>query len=507
MSEKYPFLRVGCFLLLVTAALVSYAQASEGHRLYRQARIMEQGASFIKARTLYQQAREQLEAEGNTNLAQESAFGTLRMDKILATYPHTEQDVRRMIRDKYPDATRSQIDEVIDERKLPQILIGGEIHYFESFLNTLYHVYPAFRRREEKGALGRVSKLFDIMSPYLYETATHDPGKTRLNPIHYEAEGRVTVSRDRLGQKGLLRIWAPLPLITPHQTDVEIVSIEPRQYVKYPLKLNGDIGLVYLEVPLDELTDDLTLSTHFTMTRYEKRFSVDPGQVGPFDKSSALYERYTQSAKNIAITRGIRDTAQEVVGEETNPYLAAKKLYEHVVYETEYSYTPHMALEALNIPESVYVHEHRYGDCGAQSMYFAALCRAAGIPARAAGGMQLFPGSKTGCADHFWTQIYLPNYGWIPVDPSVGQIARYMPDLPEDKRDLFIQYFFGNLDPFRYLIQVDVDLPLIPDPDRPRWFELVLQSPIAVCAGMQEDPGALFSDHWEMRFRRIPHRD
>lgn len=62
-----------------------------------------------------------------------------------------------------------------------------------------------------------------------------------------------------------------------------------------------------------------------------------------------------------------------------------------------------------------------------------------------------------------------------------------MPDLTEDQRMDFIEYFFGNMDPFRYLIQADVDIPLIPKPNEPLAFELVLQSPTALCREMDQN--------------------
>ncbi|MBU1026456.1 MAG: transglutaminase-like domain-containing protein, partial [Candidatus Margulisbacteria bacterium] len=159
--------------------------------------------------------------------------------------------------------------------------------------------------------------------------------------------------------------------------------------------------------------------------------------------------------------------------------------------------------EALNITESVYVHEHGYGDCGAQSMYFAALCRAVGIPARAPGGRQLFPVNEAGNGDHFWAQIYLPNYGWIPVDTSAGQIAKYISALTEQEQHDFANYFFGNMDPFRFLVQKNVDIPLIPKPDGALAFAMVLQEPTALCEEMDENPGLFFTDNWNFIVKQV----
>ncbi|MFC1540803.1 transglutaminase-like domain-containing protein [Candidatus Margulisiibacteriota bacterium] len=205
----------------------------------------------------------------------------------------------------------------------------------------------------------------------------------------------------------------------------------------------------------------------------------------------------------LPLTPAIRARARQLAGKETNPFRIARIFFDHVVWDLDYSFLPHAAISALKIPESVYTQEHNYGDCGAQSMYFAALCRSMGIPARAPGGYQLFPISQAGCGTHFWAQIYLPNYGWFPVDTSAGQIAKYVPQLTKKQQHDFADYFFGHMDPFRFLIQKDVDIPLIPVPDGPLVFPMVLQAPTAVCAEMDKNPGLLTMDGWEMTVKQV----
>ena len=91
----------------------------------------------------------------------------------------------------------------------------------------------------------------------------------------------------------------------------------------------------------------------------------------------------------------------------------------------------------------------------------------------------------------------------MPVDTSAGQVAKYLPRLSEKQKRDYIEYFFGNMDPFRYLIQVDVDIPLIPKPDEPLAFSAVLQTPTALCAQMDENPGFYFMDHWKLKAKPI----
>lgn len=476
----------------------------KGETLFGRAQHLEENADYFNALDLYKQAKEELVKEGNDKLVAACREAFTRIQKITISFTHTEIDVRKMIKDKYPDTADERIDEIIADGRLAHLDIGGEPYYFDEFLNTLYHIYPDFMNEEAKGALGKMGKIFEIMSPYLYEKDDIPSWQTLSSPLTFEFNAHLSLPREKFPEKGILRVWMPLPLSNSSQTNIKIESIYPQEYLPYPAHLDGDIGYAYYEFPLEEIQDSIQIGAKFSYTSYEVRYNVDPDKVGEYDKSSELYRRYTASDNNIALTPKIRETALRIAGNETNPYLIAKKFYEHVVYDLDYSYMPHLALEALKIPESVYVHTHGYGDCGAQSMYFSALCRSVGIPARASGGMQLFPLSEAHCGDHFWAHIYIPNYGWIPVDTSVGQVAKYIITISKEQQTDFIEYFFSKIDPFRYLIQVDVDVPRYPEPQTNLFFGMVLQTPMAECLEMDQSPGLFFMEGWKITCKEVP---
>ena len=501
--KKFTLISLLFISLLLVSPRVHGIELLKGKTLYMQAQSLEKNADYFKAQELYKKARRELLDKGDIELADQCRVACTRLEKIILTYTHSEAEVRKMIKEKYPETTEERIDEVLAEGRLAHLEIGGETYYFDQFLNTLYHIYPDFMSVEAKGALGKMGKIFDIMSPYIYEDDDLPSWQSLSSPITFEFDARLSISRDKFPDEGLLCAWMPLPLSNSSQTNIQIESICSEDYTPYPAHLDGDIGYVYYEFPLEEIQDSIRIGAKFSYTAYEVRYDVDPELVGKYDKNSTLYKRYTASDKNIAITPEIRETARCIAGDETNPYLIAKKFYDHIVYDLNYSYMPHVALEALKIPESVYVHEHGYGDCGAQSMYFSALCRAVGIPARASGGMQLFPLSAAHCGDHFWAHMYIPNYGWIPVDTSVGQAAKYIITLSKEQQTDFIEYFFGNIDPFRYLIQVDVDVPLCPAPEEPLLFDMVLQAPTAECMEMDENPGLLFMEAWKITCKEV----
>jgi hypothetical protein len=70
------------------------------------------------------------------------------------------------------------------------------------------------------------------------------------------------------------------------------------------------------------------------------------------------------------------------------------------------------------------------------------MCHAAGLPARYAGSV-VIRGDDASRDDvfHRWVEVYLPNFGWVMVDPSGGDSA-----VPIDQAKMF-----GGLDN-RFLI-------------------------------------------------------
>ena len=68
------------------------------------------------------------------------------------------------------------------------------------------------------------------------------------------------------------------------------------------------------------------------------------------------------------------------------------------------------------------VYDTRSGECGGYGNLTAAFCRAVGIPARVVWGC-LYATSGGGVfGQHGWTEIYMGEAGWIPIDTTRRQI-------------------------------------------------------------------------------------
>ena len=60
-------------------------------------------------------------------------------------------------------------------------------------------------------------------------------------------------------------------------------------------------------------------------------------------------------------------------------------------------------------------------ECGGHSRLLAALCRASGIPARLAVGCMYTNYHSGGFGQHAWTEVYMGDAGWIPVDATISE--------------------------------------------------------------------------------------
>jgi len=106
--------------------------------------------------------------------------------------------------------------------------------------------------------------------------------------------------------------------------------------------------------------------------------------------------------------------ATEITEGSSDSWEAAKRLSKWVAEEIEGAVPG--GTSAIN------TYNTREGECGSHSRLLAAFCRAVGIPARLAVGCMyssLYGGSF---GQHAWTEVWMGDAGWIPVDATAFEI-------------------------------------------------------------------------------------
>ena len=109
-------------------------------------------------------------------------------------------------------------------------------------------------------------------------------------------------------------------------------------------------------------------------------------------------------------------TARDIIGEEKNAWRAAKKIAEWVDREMTANYD-------VGFASAAEIMKNREGDCSEHTVILVALCRAAGIPARAAVGLMYADGIF---AYHMWPEVYVGQWvnldaKWLALDEETGE--------------------------------------------------------------------------------------
>ncbi|MCE5337174.1 MAG: transglutaminase-like domain-containing protein [Methanomicrobiaceae archaeon] len=422
---------------------------------------------FAEAYTLYTGA-------GDADKALTARNAIFRANRTYMEYPFDRAAAEAALRERIPGITDAAIAEWLDTRAQTIVSENETLYYLDVAENYLF-AHPDEKQKQTASGVD-----FDYIGRYAWSENRPEHGPY-VNPVRYAGVERLEIAHEALPSTGILKIWFPLPIETDSQRNVTVTNLSCPEYIVAGPFTTGSIGYVYYEVPVGAVNGDLVITADIAFTSYEQIFEdIDQALVAEYDTSDPEYLLYTKSERNIEVTDAVREKAREIVGNETNPHLQAQMIYYHIIETYPYSLVPHGSLDAREpkVAESTYMFETGHGDCGTQSMLFAAFCRSLGIPARALGGYQMIMAETPG--GHFWAEYYLPGYGWVPNDVTVAEAADWVV-LPEEKRTAFKDYYAANLDSARLVIQKNIDAPMDPAlPDDAVTFRVVRQVPAIV---------------------------
>lgn len=153
------------------------------------------------------------------------------------------------------------------------------------------------------------------------------------------------------------------------------------------------------------------------------QYKIDPNLIEDYGPLLEVLSPYLNPSLKIESNHPLILTkAQEIIGDEKNPFLKAKKIFAyingHMQYATDASQPAHMgALSAL---------QTGMGVCEDYAQLMVALLRAAGVPSRTVSGWMgdvedsliLASENEILLPGHMWVEYYLPPYGWITADPT-----------------------------------------------------------------------------------------
>lgn len=446
--------------LILIALLISYSCNTETEKLDR---LIQDG----KISEAIELVHSKLENESKLSSEKIEVLQKKSHDliSIMNEYTLSYDDVFNELITKIPDLSAQDMKDWEDDYSLEYYLINGEKKYY---YNCIFDLFQVNEDAAERAKIKQDESSESLETKLPLETILafeNDSILSKKITIVLRYFQNVTDLTD----KSVLRAWIPFARENSLQSNIKIISSSIKKQ-ELP-KINNLTSMIYFDHIIDKtynsntdwekyfttpqkdwiktikkppFVNDSTFVFQFIYKYESKAFykQIAPEKIEIYKKTDVDYQTYIKETVNNQFTPYLKNLSQEIVGQETNNYLKAKKIYEWICENIKWT-DPKPVLGDY----AEYTARYKRGDCSAKSNLFISLCRINKIPAREQGGWIVKPNKKH--AQHSWAQVYVEPYGWLPVDVTMGKSLINN----QDKR---LKYFyFGNCTPYHLIIYDD----------------------------------------------------
>ena len=249
----------------------------------------------------------------------------------------------------------------------------------------------------------------------------------------------VTTQIEVLKPSGPTRVWAPMALVrnTPYQRTVANKFFCEGSAKETVVNQTNALGIVVAEFPAGK-KPVLTI-TSVVETR---DWSVDLSTRGGLPKvSAAELNNFLRPTRLLPIDGVVKDTATQITSSCRTDTDKARAIYEWIVENTYRD----PKTRGCGLGDIRFLLESRDlgGKCADLNALYVGLARAAGLPARDVYGIRVAKSElgykslgaaseKISKAQHCRAEVYLTEYGWVPVDPA--DVRKVMLEEPPGNR-------------------------------------------------------------------------
>lgn len=398
--------------------------------------------------------------EGNKNLTaaeiSDLEFQKEKMNRIRLDFKKNEADMLSYLKKYYPDVDHKTLEKFEKDRSLESMLIDGEKKYFNRAAPNLFLINKEAMEQKEKVQGAETDALDKFLSNHIPEVVKNSAAQNSriVNPVKMQITYTLSVKPNVVPDGEIIRCWLPFPREKhARQSDIKLLSVNSDEYTI--ADNNNPQRTLYMEKKA--VKDEPTVfKMKLNYTCSSEWFDIDPSKVKQYDTESDFYKTYTsERPPHVVFTDEIKELSKRIVGNETNPYLKARLIFEWISNNIPWAGArEYSTLD--NIP--AYCLQNKHGDCGIKTLLFMTLARYNGIPAKWQSGWMMHPVEKN---LHDWGEAYFEGYGWVPVDQSFG-IQNYSSD-PKVK-----YYYTNGIDSYRLIVNDDFSQPLYPAKIYPR---------------------------------------
>ncbi|MFA3781802.1 transglutaminase family protein [Melioribacteraceae bacterium 4301-Me] len=406
-------------------------------------------------------------------------FEKEKMERIRKDFTKTLPDILTYVKKYYPNVSDSDIRKWEEDGSLEYKIIDGTKYYFNRAAQNLFRINKDAKKKKKEVDGNQKDKLDVFLESYLPKVVSEANSKnfSLVKPERIKITYRLTVHSDAVPPGEVIRCWLPYPREEhARQTNIKLIQVNSDNYLIAPSKYLQ--RTIYIEKKA--VANKPTIFEYSLEYVGKNQFTkIDVSKIKPYDTSSALYKKYTAERKpHIVFTDKIKNLSREIIGNETNKYLIAKKIYEWINDNIPWA----GAREYSTIDNiSDYCITNGHGDCGIKTLLFMTLARYNGIPTKWQSGWMLHPDNVN---LHDWCEMYLEGYGWLPVDQSFGLKN-------SDNQDVK-WFYFGSTDAYHFIVNDDYSDDLFPAKIYPRSETVDFQR-----GEVEWKAGNLYFDKWD----------
>lgn len=357
-----------------------------------------------------------------------------RMRRMRMDFSLDAAQAKARLKRVIPDLTDAEFATWTESDYLEHMTIDGELRYFRRGISNLFLLSDQARARRAKPMQRSSSSLMSLSPLHVaVREAAAESGKQHVQPRRYRFTQTLTVDANAVPPGETLKVWVPYPQAIPgQQENIRFVTSQPAKHRLAPADTAQ--RTVYLQ-QVARAGEPTVFKVSYELTIFAQFTEVDPARVVAAEITPALAPFVAERPPHIVFTPQMRLFSEQIVGDETNPWRIAQKLFaavDHIPWAgaREYSTIANISDYALHAG---------HADCGQQTLLLMTLLRMNGIPARWQSGMMFAPDGYWNL--HDWGWLYIAPYGWLPMDVTFGALASDDPEIAS--------FYLGGLDGYR----------------------------------------------------------
>lgn len=256
--------------------------------------------------------------------------------EILRAYPYTQAQMLEILKSHVKDFEEEELETLRDDGTLDWRYVNGEVRFKNNALSGLLKTRAEYAARAtdpevKNGAKESARQLHEIIAKMKANGGVH---------ARFELHEQLTIRSDRLTPGETLRVHLPMPIVGAQVKSAALLGAS--HPVAFLAPEDEPQRTIYFELPYQP---GMTVSA-------DVAYEIDAPYQQPHARDvyaeQPVFDTEEQPP-HVVFTPYLRALAKEIVGDETNALLKARKIYDFITTQAVYRFMPPY-LTVTNIP-------------------------------------------------------------------------------------------------------------------------------------------------------------